>query len=67
MGCRLMPQGMRVGMSLTTKVLLTGIPVLYLIGVIGVASMSLSYDGSTVTEAVMFGLQWPLYINHFLS
>ncbi len=58
---------MKVGMSLTMKVLLTGIPVLYLIGVVGVASMYLSYDGSTVTDAVMFGLQWPLYIDHFLS
>ncbi len=58
---------MKVGMSLTPKVLLIGIPVLYLIGVVVVASMHLSYDGSTVTEAVMFGLQWPLYIDHFVS
>ncbi len=58
---------MKVGMSLTTKVLLTGIPVLYLIGVVGGASMYLSYGASTVTDAVLFGLQWPLYIDHFLN
>ncbi len=57
---------MKVGMSLTTKVLLTGIPVLYLIGVVGTASMHLSYGAPTVTDAVLFGLQWPLYIDHFL-
>ncbi len=57
---------MKVGMSLTTKVLLTGIPVLYLIGVVGTASMYLSY-GAPVTDAVLFGLQWPLYIDHFLN
>ncbi len=58
---------MKVGMSLTPKVLLIGIPVLYLIGVVGGASMYLSYGGSTATDAVLFGLQWPLYIDHFLN
>ncbi len=54
-------------MSLTTKVLLIGIPVLYLIGVVGGASMYLSYGASTATDAVLFGLQWPLYSDHFLN
>ena len=54
-------------MSLTTKVLLIAIPVLYLIGVVWAGGMYLSYGAPTISDAALFGLQWPLYIDHFLS
>ena len=54
-------------MSLTIKILLIGIPALYLIGVVVVVTMYLSYGAPTISDAVLFGLQWPLYIDHFLS
>ncbi len=56
-----------MNMFLTTRVLLIGIPVLYLIGVVWAGSMYLSYGAPTISEAVLFGLQWPLYIDQFLS
>ena len=53
-------------MSLTTKVLLIGTPVLYLIGVVGCGIMYWDHGAPTVMDAILFGLQWPLYIDHFL-
>ena len=54
-------------MSLTTKVLLIGTPALYLMGVVGVGSMYWTHGAPTVMDAILFGVQWPLYIGHFVS
>jgi hypothetical protein len=54
-------------MNLATKLVLTGIPTIYLIGSLWVGNMYLNYGGSNTLDAILFGAQWPLYIGHFLS
>ncbi len=49
------------------KVLLIGLPILYLTGVVGFGIMYLSNGGEDLIEAIAFGARWPTYINIFLG
>ena len=54
-------------MKMTTKLILVGAPVLYLLGAAGFGAMYFSYGTPTTLDAVLFGAQWPLYVGHILS
>ncbi len=49
------------------RVLVIGLPILYLTGAVGFGSMYLSNGGENVIEAMVFGSRWPMYINIFLG
>ena len=54
-------------MNLTTKLILIGTPMVYLLGAVGFGSMYLSYGAPSTLDAFLFGAQWPLYIDQILS
>ncbi len=49
------------------KVLIIGLPILYLTGAVGFASIYLSNGGENVIEAIAFGARWPSYIHTFFG
>ncbi len=54
-------------MTCKMKVLVIGLPILYLTVAVGFGSMYLSNGGENVIEAIVFGARWPMYINIFLG
>ncbi len=54
-------------MNPAAKVLLMGIPIVYLTGAMTVGTMYLNLGDKYVMDAILFGMQWPLYIGQFLS
>ncbi len=49
------------------RVLVIGLPILYLTGAVWFGSTYLSNGGENVIEAISFGARWPIYIYIFLS
>ncbi len=47
------------------RVLVIGLPILYLTGAVVCVSMYLSNGGVNVIEAIAFGARWPIYIHIF--
>ena len=49
------------------RLIVVGLPILYLTVAVGFGGMYLSNGGENVIEAIVFGTRWPMYINIFLG
>lgn len=49
------------------RLVMIGLPILYVTGAIWFASMYLSNGGEDLIEAIAFGARWPFYITIFLG
>ena len=49
------------------RVLVIGLPILYLTGALVFGSMYLRNGGENVIEAIAFGARWPIYIHVYLG